>query len=1021
MRKLSLSILSVLVLVFTSGSVVADSPHGKDFKLSCNLCHSSNGWKLDKSIYAYDHNTSAFPLAGQHQALDCRQCHKTLVFSEAKTACIDCHTDMHNLTVGPDCGRCHTSNSWIVENINEIHQRSRFPLVGPHYTAECTQCHPSASSLRFDPRGVECYDCHQTDYLNASSPNHVQGGFSKNCIECHALNSFTWTGAGFNHSTFPLTEGHANVSCTQCHVNGNYSNTSRECVSCHLQNYNSTTNPNHIAASIPSTCGDCHTTTPGWKPAEYRIHDAQYFPVYSGKHVGTWSSCADCHSNPSSFKTFSCIDCHAHNLTDMNNGHTGVGGYTYVSMACYQCHPTGSKEGSFNHSTSIFPLTGAHITTACTDCHVNGFNNTPTDCSACHLPAYNQSANPNHVALAIPKTCADCHSTNPGWKPAIFPIHANYYPLTGAHTATDCISCHPANNYNNTPNVCMGCHQNNYNQTTNPNHAALQIPTTCETCHTTIPGWKPATFAIHVNYYPLTGAHTTVDCNSCHPGGIYNNTPVICVGCHLNNYNQTTNPNHAALQIPTTCETCHTTNPGWHPATFAIHNNYYSLTGAHTNVDCNSCHPGGIYTNTPNTCVGCHLANYNQTTNPNHTAAGIPTTCETCHTTNPGWTPATFAIHNNYYPLTGAHATVDCNSCHQGNYNNPPNTCVGCHLTNYNQTNNPNHGALGIPTTCVTCHTTNPGWTPATFPIHGNYYPLTGAHTTVDCNACHQGNYSNPPNTCVGCHLANYNQTTNPNHGALGIPTTCATCHTTNPGWTPATFPIHGNYYPLTGAHSTVDCNACHQGNYHNPPNTCVGCHQANYNQTTNPNHGAIGIPTTCATCHTTNPNWIPATFPIHNNYYVLQGAHLSVACFTCHQGNYNNSIPTTCFGCHQTDYNNTTNPNHAAAQFPTNCEICHTQNAWVPSTFNHDGQYFPIYSGHHNGEWTLCADCHTNPTNFQIFSCIDCHAHNQSAMNNEHDGVPGYVWNSQACYTCHPNGSSGGKMKNLRNIRQQN
>ena len=27
-----------------------------------------------------------------------------------------------------------------------------------------------------------------------------------------------------------------------------------------------------------------------------------------------------------------------------------------------------------------------------------------------------------------------------------------------------------------------------------------------------------------------------------------------------------------------------------------------------------------------------------------------------------------------------------------------------------------------------------------------------------------------------------------------------------------------------------------------------------------------------CAMCHTTEPDWNPAAFPIHNEYYVLQG-----------------------------------------------------------------------------------------------------------------------------------------------------
>jgi len=800
MRKLSLNILSVFVFVSVSGRLSADSPHGKEFKLSCDLCHSSKGWKLDRSIYAFDHNKTAFPLVGQHDVIDCKQCHPTLIFSEAKKTCVDCHTDMHNQTVGPDCGRCHTPKSWIIENINEIHQRSRFPLVGPHYTADCDQCHPSASLLLFEPRGVECFDCHEADYLATTSPNHVEGGYSKNCTECHLLTSFTWTGGGINHSFFPLVEGHAIGNCSLCHTGGNYSNISKECNSCHMPNYNATTNPNHKTANIPTTCNDCHTLAPGWKPAEFTIHDAQFFPVYSGKHQGTWNSCAECHTNPASYNTFSCIDCHEHNQPDMNDKHSDVGGYSYNSIACYECHPTGSSEGSFNHNTSIFPLTGAHLTTPCSECHVSGFSGTPTECSACHSTVYNQSTNPDHIKLAIPNTCSNCHTTNPGWKPASFTIHSNYYPLTGGHAtvADNCVLCHNGN-YNNTPNACVGCHQNNYNQTTNPNHAAI----------------------------------------------------------------------------------------------------------------------------------------------------GIPTTCADCHTTNPGWSPATFAIHNNYFPLTGGHVGIGCNSCHPG------------------------------------------------------------------------GNYSNTPNTCVACHQNNYNQTTNPNHAAAGIPTTCADCHTTNPGWSPATFVIHNTYYPLTGAHTSVSCNSCHNGNYNNTPNTCVGCHQTNYNQTTNPNHAAIGIPTTCATCHTTNPDWHPATFPIHSNYYVLQGAHVSVDCYSCHHGNYN-STPNTCYGCHQTDYNQTNNPPHASAQFPTNCELCHTQNAWIPSTFQHDQQYFPIYSGKHEGEWSLCADCHTNPNNYQVFSCIDCHEHNKADMDSEHNGVSGYQYNSIACYTCHPTGNAGGKMLKPKNPIQK-
>jgi hypothetical protein len=185
-----------------------------------------------------------------------------------------------------------------------------------------------------------------------------------------------------------------------------------------------------------------------------------------------------------------------------------------------------------------------------------------------------------------------------------------------------------------------------------------------------------------------------------------------------------------------------------------------------------------------------------------------------------------------------------------------------------------------------------------------------------------------------------------------------------------------------------------------------------NFNASLNPNHAALGIPTTCNTCHSTSPNWVPASFPIHNNYYVLAGAHISIAnnCAQCHNGNYN-VTPNTCVGCHQADYNQTTSPPHAASQFPTSCTDCHSQTAWSPANWNHDGQYFPIYSGKHKNEWDACTDCHPNPANYAVFTCTTA-CHPQSSMNNKHQGVSGYSYTSTACLNCHPNGS-GGKMMN--------
>ena len=708
MRELSL-IVALLVTMFNLPS--SDSPHGKDFDLSCSDCHNSEGWTIDRNNISFNHDMTNFQLEGSHEDVNCVSCHPTLVFSEAEPQCMSCHVDMHQQTVGFECQRCHTTSTWIVTNITEIHQQSRFPLLGAHITADCYDCHQSGSLLLFEPLGVECVDCHLSDYQSATNPSHIENNYSTECMDCHQMNAFTWTGANFTHNLFPLTLGHANVSCNQCHTGTDYSNISPECFSCHQSDYNATTSPNHQQADLTTECTECHTTNPGWKPADFTQHD-NVFPIYTGEHRGEWGDCVDCHKDPGNYASFTCIDCHEHNKNEMDDEHSGISGYIYSSVACLECHPTGSEEGSFNHATSNFPLTGAHIDTECAQCHVSGYSGTPIDCFQCHMPDFNQTTNPNHVEIELTDDCASCHTTDPGWQPALFDIHNEYYVLTGAHLTTICADCH-TNGYVETPNICFDCHTTDFNQTTDPNHIELGFPNDCEECHTTAPDWKPTTYN-HDEIYPLTGAHSTALCISCHESG---------------------------------------------------------------------------YVGTPNTCFECHETNYNQTTNPNHVNAALSNNCDECHTTNPGWTPATFNNHNDFYVLEGAHALIanDCYVCHNGNYNNTPNTCVGCHLDDYNQT-------------------------------------------------------SDPP---------------------------------------------------------------------------------------------------------------------------------------------------------------------HASAQFSTDCLICHSQVAWEPSTFNHDIQYFPIYSGKHEGEWNQCSECHPTPTNYEVFSCIDCHEHNKTDMDDEHNGVSGYIYASEACLDCHPDGDS--------------
>jgi len=769
---------SIILVLFGCAQIFAQSsPHGKELNIDCAKCHTSESWDIDYKTIKFDHSITDFALEGTHLQTNCKDCHTTLVFSEAKTDCISCHTDMHSSTVGNDCARCHTPESWVVENIPELHEQNGFPLVGSHNTLDCVECHKSDTKLRFDRIGDDCINCHRDSFINTTNPNHTTANFSTSCTDCHSAVAQSWTPVSIKHDFFPLTLGHDIQNCLLCHTSGNFNSLSTDCVSCHQTTFDTTTNPNHTAAGFDTDCMSCHTTDSNWTPA------------------------------------------------------------------------------SFDHS---------------------------------------------------------------------------FFPLTLGHDIQDCNSCHTTVSYADQTADCVSCHQNNYDAATNPNHVAAGFPTDCITCHTTNPGWTPTTF--DHSTFPLTLGHDLTDCTQCHIGGNFTNTSSDCVSCHQTNYDNTTNPNHVNAGFNTDCVACHTTNPGWTPATFD--HSFFPLTLGHDLADCTQCHTTNPYSSASANCVSCHQTTYNNTTNPDHVSAGFPTDCAACHTTNPGWTPATF--DHSTFPLTLGHDLTDCTQCHiGGNFTNTSSDCVSCHQTNYDNTTNPNHVNAGFNTDCVACHTTNPGWTPATF--DHSFFPLTLGHDLADCTQCHTTNpYSSASANCVSCHQTTYNNTTNPDHTVAGFSTDCIACHTTNPGWTPSTF--DHSLFPLTLGHNLTDCTQCHTS------------------------------------------------------------------------GVYSGTSPD-CASCHITDYNNTTNPNHVAASFPTDCITCHTTNpGWTPSTFDHDGQYFPIYSGKHQGEWSTCSECHTTANNYVAFSCIDCHEHsNKTQVDGKHNGVSGYAYTPTSCFDCHPNGGGGG------------
>lgn len=539
--------------------------------------------------------------------------------------------------------------------------------------------------------------------------------------------------------------------------------------------------------------------------------------------------------------------------------------------------------------------------------------------------------------------------------------------------------------------------QSQGNAKTRSPHGPLNIP--CQNCHT-FSGWKPIRNIPEFDHgqtrYPLRGMHQGVACTQCHIKPVFTNVGQRCADCHADIHKR---------QFDASCEQCHTVK-GWQVAVQQIqqHQNRFPLVGAHAALDCSSCHKGaatGQFQGLATQCYSCHGIDYQNTTGPGHVSASFPTTCEQCHSMD-NWFGVKFD-HLKYtgFALTGMHVTLDCTACHiGGKFKGTPADCVGCHLPDFRRTTNPNHVALNLPQTCQTCHTTN-AWQPATFDHSLVGFPLTGRHTTLQCTQCHvNGNYNLSSVACSTCHMKDYNSTTNPNHGQAGFPTDCSVCHTTV-SWSGAKFNHNGTGFPLTGAHATVQCSQCHlNGNYKLTNAACVSCHLTDYNKTNNPNHAQAGFPQQCEVCHNTT-SWIPATFDHSKTSFPLTGAHTTVPCVQCHVNNNYINVPTDCYSCHKKDYDGTTDPNHKAAGFPTTCQICHSTNSWQGAVFNHT--WFPM---RHGGAST-CSNCHTNPSNYSVFSCTICHGKTQT--DQQHQGVSGYVYNSPNCYQCHPNGQGGG------------
>jgi hypothetical protein len=770
-------------------------------------------------------------------------------------------------------------------------------------------------------------------------------------------------------------------------------------------------------------CSACHTDQ-GWVPLRTPLrfeHGARSGFVLSGAHQQV--PCAGCHTDlhfdGPDVKADDCSACHA----DVHEGH--------MTQACATCHTTRSfdmVDGEAIHARTSFPLTGAHRQVTCESCHVDdvggAFTPLQTDCVACHQTDYAGAQTVDHLSAGYPTDCTRCHSTL-GWGDAPEFDHATAsggFTLVGAHTGLRCASCHATPGMQplfpaTTQDDCVACHQADYDR----EHGGSAFPTTCLSCHT-VDTWSDADFDHALTGFQLEGRHATLECSGCHvPGSRDLRFPAPsgqgdCVVCHQADYDH----EHAGSGFPTTCLSCHN-QQRWEGASFDHASTGFALVGAHEPTPCTACHGEPAHLSSlpsgPEDCVACHQPDYDGA----HAGSALPVTCVQCHTQS-SWQDATFdhVASGNGFPLEGPHATAVCTDCHTvpdyGLLFPKPSSkddCVVCHQADADGA----HGGASFPPTCLDCHVADT-WSGATIDhtVLANGFALDGPHATAACTDCHTVPdygllFPTPTNSndCASCHQADYDR----EHAGSGFPTTCLDCHASNT-WSGATVDhvaVSGGF-DLVGPHATAACTSCHSVPDYallfptpSDQNDCVACHQADYDR----EHAGSSFPTTCVDCHASN-TWSGATVDhvsISGGFDLL-GAHATATCTACHTvPDYGLLFPTPtgqndCVACHQSDYNSA----HGSAGYPTDCAACHTVSAWQPSTFDHDSQYFPIYSGSHGGRWNSCTDCHLGG-DVSSFTCTTgCHGKNET--DGHHGGVQNYVYDDAACLSCHPRGRAG-------------
>ena len=149
-----------------------DKHKGQEGK-KCESCHNEQNWTKAQ----FDHSKASFPLLGKHFLVECKKCHATPAFKDAKSDCWSCHQkdDVHKRRLGTACETCHNLRNWKAWDFD--HNKTNFKLDGPHSKLGCYECHKQPMSKKLTV-STTCGSCHASDDVH-------NGEYGHQCERCH--------------------------------------------------------------------------------------------------------------------------------------------------------------------------------------------------------------------------------------------------------------------------------------------------------------------------------------------------------------------------------------------------------------------------------------------------------------------------------------------------------------------------------------------------------------------------------------------------------------------------------------------------------------------------------------------------------------------------------------------------------------------------------------------------------------------------------------------------------------------